>query len=171
MVKTSTYKLWCQDLAFLECYTAFMTIFLVDISELTRWLPNFENDFTGQPTKMTLKIGFADALLVQQPKDHKPGCEVNCTNTMWDNHSKEQPWILLDHSQCRKGAIAISLWWLIISANGAKHIPYQPQMPLKQPKFCRKLDLALRCSTGAAHRPRKELRIEPVCGDVQTVED
>ncbi len=30
------------------------------------------------------------------------------------------------HSQCREGAIAISLWWLIISANGAKHIQYQP---------------------------------------------
>ncbi len=33
MVKTSTYKLWCQDLAFLKCYAAFMIVFLVDILE------------------------------------------------------------------------------------------------------------------------------------------
>ncbi len=77
MVKTNPCKLWYQGLAFLEYYTAFMIKFPAATSEFPRQSSNFENSFTGPPTKTMLKIGFADALLLQQLMDHRLGWEVN----------------------------------------------------------------------------------------------
>ncbi len=42
MARMNIYKLWCQDQAFLEYYTVFMIVFLVDTLELPRQLPNWE---------------------------------------------------------------------------------------------------------------------------------
>ncbi len=168
MAKINTYKLWCQDLVCPKYYKAFMIEFLVDTLELSRQLPYSENNFTGPPTETMLKIGFADALLVQQSKDHRHGFGKNCPSTMWGTHLKGQPWIFLDHYQSHEGAISIFLWWPITSANSVQHIQYQPYM---RQSICGKLDLTLWCPIGAAHRPRKEFRIKPVLRDVQTVED
>ncbi len=57
MVKMNIYRLWCQDRVFLKYYTAFTIVFLVDTLELPKQLPNFENDFTGQLTKIMSQIG------------------------------------------------------------------------------------------------------------------
>ncbi len=41
MVNMKIYKLWCQDLVFLEYCTAFLIEFPVDTSELPKELPNW----------------------------------------------------------------------------------------------------------------------------------
>ncbi len=49
--------------------------------------------------------------------------------------------------------------------------PAPHRCPWNSQSFCGKLDLTLWCSIRAAHGLKKELRIKPVLGDVQGVED
>ncbi len=122
MVKLSASKLWCQNSGFLKYYTAFVIQSLVDILELLRQLPNFENDFTGSSTRTMMKNEFTHMWPTQRPKGHKHNCVGNRTSTVCGSHLKENTYILLNHFLSCKKVVNIFSWWSITSANSIRSV-------------------------------------------------
>ncbi len=144
---------WISALLFL--YT------LVDTLNLQRQLPNLENDFTGS------KTGFVVVWPVLPLKGHRHSCVAICADTMWDTHLKRQPWICWTISNVTEERSTYSCGCRLLQQMERSIFNANHGCPRNSQGFCGKLDLALWCPIGAAHRLTNLI----VLRDVQAVED